>query len=47
MENEKKIVIFTSCAKRIVKSIVQFLSRNVYIVVLDYRHTVTNKSDFN
>ena len=45
MENEKKIAIVTGGAKGIGKAIVQLLSQNGYIVILDYRHTVPNESD--
>ena len=47
MENEKKIAIVTGGAKGIGKAIVQLLSKNGYIIILDYRHTVPNKADFN
>ena len=44
---DKKIAIVTGGAKGIGKAIVQLLSKNGYIVILDYRHTVPKKEDFN
>lgn len=44
---DKKIAIVTGGAKGIGKAIVQTLSKNGYIVILDYRHTVPKKEDFN
>lgn len=44
---DKKIAIVTGGAKGIGKAIVQALSKNGYIVILDYRHTVPKKEDFN
>lgn len=44
---DKKIAIVTGGAKGIGKAIVQVLSKNGYIVILDYRHTVPKKEDFN
>ena len=46
-KNEKKIAIVTGGAKGIGKAIVQMLSKNGYIVILDYRNTVPKESDFN
>lgn len=46
-KSDKKIAIVTGGAKGIGKAIVQLLSKNGYIVILDYRHTVPKKEDFN